>query len=401
MPTFTYRVKNKDGNMIEGLVEGETAGIAGEILGERGLEVISLAEKKKSLLSFDISFGAKVSIKDLAILARQLSVLISAKMPLVRSLRNLVKQTSNKRLKVVLAEIADQVEGGMKLSESLGKYPKIFSAFFVNIVRSGENSGRLEEVLNYLADQMEKDYELNSKIKGALIYPAFIVSGMIILGIVMMVFVIPKLTEMLVQTGAELPLSTRILIGLSNFMRGYWWLLLIIIVGGIVAFRFWLKTKAGRKSFDRLKLSMPVFGKLLQYIYIVRFTRSLRTLEMGGVDLVTGLDISSRVVGNETYKTLIVQTKEEVEDGGSVATVFNESKLVPAMLPQMMATGEETGKMDEVLDKIAAFYTREISTIVDNLMSLLEPVIMVILGVAVGIMVAAVVLPMYNLSSTL
>jgi type IV pilus assembly protein PilC len=277
----------------------------------------------------------------------------------------------------------------------------VFDNFFINIIRSGETSGRLEEVLLYLADQLEKDYELKAKIKGAMIYPAFIVSGMIGLGIFMMIFIVPKLTEMLVQSGAELPLATKILKGSSDFLLVYGWILLVIIIAGVFIGRAWLKTDTGEKVFDRFKLKLPIFGNLFKYILIINFCQGLRTLILGGIDLVESLKISSAIMDNRVYKDLILQAVHDVEEGGNISTTFEKTNDVPKIVPQMIKTGEETGKLEMVLEKVGQFYRREVDNLVANMMSLMEPIIMVLLGGAVGLMVAAIIMPMYQVSTNM
>jgi len=303
-------------------------------------------------------------------------------------------------LAAIVSDIADEVDGGAKLSQALAKYRKVFSDFYIAMVRSGETSGRLDDVLNYLADQQEKDYDLTAKIKGAMIYPVFILSGLFVVGIVMMVFVVPKLTAIIIESGAQLPLATRVLIFTSQALRSYWYLffvVLLIVVGGGWYFS---QHGAGKKMTDRLKLKIPVFGGLWQRIYLVRMTRSLSTLIAGGVPLTTALEVVADVVGNSVYEDLIRRTIKEVEDGNSVATLFLQSEAVPAMLSQMMSVGEQTGRLDEILQKITDFYSREIENLVNNMVSLIEPMIMLLMGVGVGLMVAAVIMPMYQLASS-
>lgn len=401
MAQYTFRAKKADEDaLIEGTVEAETENLASEILEERGLVVLFLEQKKRaSVLSLVIGGGVKA--KDLVILSRQLSVLISAQMPLVRALRDVTKQDINKKLKKALAEIATEVEGGIKLSESLAHYPKIFDNFFVNIIKSGESSGRLQEVLLYLADQLEKDYEIKSKIKSALIYPAFIVSGMAVLGAFMMIFVVPKLTDMLTQTGGALPFSTRMLIGLSGVFTGYWWALLLgiaALAGGFIAIK---KNPRGSRYFDLIKLKLPIFGNLFKYILIIRFVHSLRTLLLGGLDIIEAMRISATILDNKIYQELIAETVAVVEDGGSIADTFEKNKFVPKIVSQMIRTGEESGDLAGILDKISQFYSREVDEVIRNMMALMEPVIMVILGLAVGLMIAAIILPMYQISSNI
>jgi type II secretory pathway component PulF len=325
--------------------------------------------------------------------------MISADVPVVQSLKVLVRQTANARLRTVVANLAADVEGGTKFSIALSRYPKVFSDFFINIVRSGETTGKLDEVLDYLATEQEKDYDLQSKIKGAMIYPAFILFGLVTVGIVMMIFVIPKLTDVLKESGTALPLSTRILIGTSDLMKNYWWALAIAAVGIVSGIRYLITFPLGRKYWDTLKLKLPIFGGLFKRIYMVRFTRGLTTLLTGGVEIVGSLKIAGEIVGNAVYKDLIFETMREVEDGNPITTVFARSKEIPVMVTQMLGIGEQTGKIDVILERITDFYTRETENMVRNLTTIMEPLIMLVMGVAVGIMVAAVILPMYSLAT--
>ena len=299
----------------------------------------------------------------------------------------------------MIADIAFEVEGGAFLSDAFAKRPKIFSEFFVNIIRSGETSGKLDEVLSYLADEMEKSYDMASKVKGAMIYPVFIICALFGVGIVLMVYVIPNLTSILTETGAELPMSTRAVISISNFLRNYSVLIILAVIAIVVAVKLYLKTYQGKRNFDIMKLQMPIFGKLFKYIYLMRFSRSLSTLLKGGVTITRSLEIVADVVGNVIYKELILATLESINDGNPFSTVFESSKYVPKMVPQMISVGEKTGKIDSVLDRVTDFYSRESGNMLDNLSKLMEPLIMVLMGAGVGVMVAAVLLPMYNLAS--
>jgi type IV pilus assembly protein PilC len=400
MAVYRYRA-HKGKEVASGMVEAPNIEAASEILGDRGLTIINITEESGhgKGLSFNLAIFQRVKPKDIVIFSRQLSVMISATLPIVQALRILVKQTENEYFKTVISELADEVEGGQKFSIALERYRNVFSNFYISMIKSGETSGKLDNVLEYLADQLEKDYDLNSKIKGAMIYPAFIITGLISVGIIMMIFVIPKLTEMLTASGQELPITTRILIGTSSFMRDYWWLIILIVVVATIGIRMIIKTPSGKKAKDNLLIRLPVFGKLMQRIYLVRITRSLSTLIVGGVPLTAGLKIVYEVVGNAAYQEIIQETITTVEDGDSVATVFLESPIVPSLVSQMMSVGEKTGRLDDVLAKVSDFYSREIENIVSNLTSMIEPFIMVLIGVAVGGMVAAIILPMYNLAN--
>ncbi|HLD27512.1 MAG TPA: type II secretion system F family protein [Patescibacteria group bacterium] len=404
MPRYKYKAKSRQGQSFQGVVEAEDENEASQVLDERGLEVVYLeyageSEKEKSK-TLNLPFLNQVKRKDVVIFSRQLSVMISANVSVVQSLRILIEQTSNPKLKKIVTDIADNVESGVKLSDALDRHSDVFSHFFVSMVQSGETSGKLDEVLEYLADQQEKDYDLVSKIKGAMIYPIFIITGLVLVGTAMMIFVIPQLTGMLTAAGSDLPVTTKILIGTSDFMRSYWWLLIILTAGVIVGFRQLVKLPQGKAALDVFVLKIPIFGSLFKMIFLVRFTQSLSTLTTGGVPLTAALKIVAGLVGNATYQKLIEQTIKEVEDGNSVAVVFLESKDVPKLVSQMLAVGEKTGRLSEVLNKVSGFYSREIENMVANMTHLIEPFIMVLIGVAVGGMVASIIMPMYNLANS-
>jgi type IV pilus assembly protein PilC len=400
MPIYRYDATNSLGKKTNGLLNAFNRRAANERLEELGLTDISLKDKTDSLELRLTTLLNPVRIKDLVIFSRQFSVMISANLALVQSLRIAAEQTVNISLKMNISEIAYEVDSGSTLSAAMTKRPKVFSPFYTNVVKSGETSGRLDEVLNYLADEMENDYDMTAKIKGAMIYPSFVLGGLVIVGILMMVVVVPQLTSVLKETGGTLPLSTRIVIGISNFMISFWWLLLVLAVAATVVIRVFLNTELGKRTLDLVKLKLPVFGGLFQLIYIVRFTRSMNTLIVGGVTISKSLEVVSGVVGNVVYREIIDRSRKSIEEGGSLAKAFLASDAVPKMVPQMIIVGEKTGKLDLVLRKITEFYSREIQNILANLVALLEPSIMVVMGVAVGVMVAAIILPMYNLASS-
>lgn len=399
MPIFSYKAVDSRQKKTQGLINAFNKRAAVERLEERGLTAVLLKDKTDSLELKLLTIIKPIGLKDLVIFSRQFSVMISANLALVQALRICAEQTMNIALKSIISEIAYEVDGGSSLSGAMLKRNKVFTPFFTSVVRSGETSGRLDEVLSYLADEMEKDYDMTSKIKGAMIYPIFVLSGLFVVGIIMMVVVIPKLTDVLAETGAELPTSTKIIIGISHFLINYWWSLAFFGAGSFFLFRFLKRTEGGARLLDMAKLRLPVFGKLFQLIYVVRFTRSLNTLIVGGVTIARSLDVISDIVGNTVYKDLILKSKKAVEEGGSLAKVFMASEEIPKMVPQMIIVGEKTGKLDLVLKRITEFYSREIMNVLGNLMTLLEPLVMIVMGVGVGLMVAAVLMPMYNLAS--
>jgi len=398
MPIYKYVAVNYRGKRVNGLMNAANQRAAAERLDEVGLKAISFKDKTGSLELKILTIFNPVRIKDLVVFSRQFSVMISANLSLVQSLRIAAEQTASVSLKMIVSEIAYEVDNGSTLSAAMIKRPKIFTPFYSNVIKSGETSGHLDEVLNYLADEMEKDFDMTAKIKGAMIYPLFVLGGLGVVGIMMMIFVVPKLMDVMSETGGALPFSTRIVMGISNFLVNFWWIVAILAVGIFIFARMLLSTPGGRKMVDFFKLKLPVFGNLFQLIYIVRFTRSMNTLIVGGVSISKSLEVASDVVGNLVFKDLIQKSQKAVEEGSSLSKVFMESSVIPKMVPQMIVVGEKTGKLDVVLSKITDFYSREISNILANLVSLMEPSIMVVMGVAVGVMVAAVIMPMYNLA---
>jgi type IV pilus assembly protein PilC len=399
MPQFNFQAKDTTGEIISGVVEADNEESAASLVEEEGYQPISVSVRKLKLTEINLDFLTKVKVKDVVIMSRQLATMVDASLPLVEALHILVKQTVNPKFKKIISQIADDVEGGTRLSVAMKKFPKVFTEFYLSIVRSGETSGQLASVLGYLADQTEKDYDLRARIKGAMIYPAFIMSGLVVVGVLMMIYVVPKMTDILKESGAELPITTKILIFISDWLVVYWWLAALIAIGSFIAFKFGMRNAQFRYGVDWMKLHAPIFGGLSQRIYVVRITQSLATLSVGKVPVTESLEIIKGVVGNSVYAQLIEETIIEVKDGNSIASVFSKSTDVPIMLSQMLIVGEETGRIEPILVKLTEFYTREIDQLVSNLVTLIEPIVMVLMGIAVGVMVAAVILPIYTLSS--
>ena len=401
MPKFRYRARLPDGRMQAGMIEADDLVGAQQALDDREVETLLLEPFKGVEASSQnlMAFLNKVTPKDLVIMSRTLSVMISASVPITDALDNIGHQTENPKLKQILNDVAREVEGGSRLSDAMERHPKVFTGFFVNMIRSGETSGQLDQVLEYLADQTEKDYDLNAKVKGAMIYPSFIIATMVVVAFIMMTEVVPKLVGILVQSHVTLPLSTQILIGTSDFMVHYWWVIILLGVGGFVGFRFAYNKPRGKYAFDYLKLRLPVIGRLTQGIAVVRFSRSFSTLVKGGVDVVSALEIVAGVMDNEIWRRLVLETIREVNDGNSITTALERSPFVPKMMTQMLAVGESTGRTAEVLGRLSTFYSRDIDNLVANLVALIEPLVLIILGLGVGLLVSAILLPLYQLSS--
>ncbi|MCF7907062.1 type II secretion system F family protein [Patescibacteria group bacterium] len=399
---FTYKAKDSKGLTVEGTIEAMSQDAALKLLSEKKMIVLSLEdldEKPFWKKEINIPFLNRVGPRDLVFLSRQISVMVTAGLPLVESLDVLKDQTDNAYLKKIIENISKDVQGGLRFSSSLAKYPKIFDDFFINMVRAGETAGNLDEVLRYLADEQEKNFDLMNKIKGAMVYPIFVIATVIGVMVLMMVFVIPQLTEILAQSSVELPLPTKILIAVSNFLKAFYIYIILFLIALAIGARFLLKTREGQLFWGRVVIRLPVFGALFQKLYLVRFARSLSTLLIGGIPLTSALRIVSDVVGNVVYKNIILQSINDVEGGHSVSEAFLDNSAVPVMLPRLMIVGEQTGKLDEVLEKVSAFYAREIENMLGKLVTLLEPIIIIFLGLVVAGMAASILLPMYQLSS--
>lgn len=400
---FNYQARTQEGVVQTGTVEAPSKDVAVETLHRHGLVILEIVEEKPGFglsLGGEIAFLSRVKSQDLVIFSRQLAVLFDAQVPLVQALRTLADQ-SPPALKKIVVVVAADVDAGTAFSQALEKFPKVFSYFYVSVVRAGEASGRLQEVLNYLADHEERSYDLNKKVKGALTYPIFIVASLIAVGAVMMIFVVPQLTKVLEESGQELPVMTRLVIAVSDFLRGYWWLGLLIAAGLVAGSSYGLKTQVGRDYWDKIKIKLPIFGNIFKKIYLARFSENLGTLVKGGIPIIQALTITADVVGNAVYKDVIVRAREEVRRGSTINSVFSTDKNIPPMVAQMIMIGEQTGKLDLLLAKIAAFFQKEVDGIMENLTSLIQPILILVLGGAAGVLVAAILMPIYNLSSGL
>ncbi len=401
---FNYAARTKQGEMQTGVVEAASRNNAIETLQSRGLVLLDLQiSRRGSIFSMNLKIWQRVSMKDLTNFARQLATLVSAQVPLLSSLQTLSNQTENEYFKEIIFEVANDVEGGTVFSKALAKHPRVFSDFFVNMVKSGEASGGLENSLNYLADYLEKQYYLNAKVRGALTYPAFILGVFILIAALMMILVVPKLTSFLGESGQALPFLTRVVIGVSSFLINWWWLLLLILAGGGYYLYHLVKNSVvARQQWDTIKIKMPVFGKqVFQKIYITRIADNLSTLIQGGLSILQALQVTSEVVGNSVYQKIVSEAKEEVRVGNTLSSSFAKHKEIPAMVTQMIATGEQTGSLDVILKKLGQFYNKEVDNTVATISQLIEPLMILLIGGAVAILVSAILMPIYNIANNM
>lgn len=398
---FIYQAKNQEGAIEKGTIDALDRQGAIDTLRNNNLIIISLSSSKDiSLFAQNLSFLDRVKNKDIVIFTRQLAVLVEAHVPLVQALKTLSQQTKSRNFQEKIFNLVKNVEAGEALSGAMAKHKKLFSDFYVNIVKTGEISGSLHKSLIYLADHLEKDYDLRHKIKSALSYPVFIVIAFIGVAIAMMVFVIPKLTAILTESGAELPIQTKLLISTSSSLINFWWAWILVLTALIGSGIYLLRTPKGKEKFDVIKLRLPVFGSLFQKIYVSRFTENLATLVAAGIPIIKSLQITADVVGNSVYKKIFLEASRKVGTGEPIAVTFKkESKAIPFMVAQMIEIGENTGKLDAVLKNIADFYNREVNNSVSGITTLIEPVLMVAMGIGVAILVSAILMPIYQISS--
>lgn len=396
---FIYQARTKSGENKRGLVTATTQSKAEQLLSDNGLIIVSLKREKESWMNQLDFLSNRIGYKDLVLFSRQFSTLVAARVPIVQALRILESQVSNKGLVKITKSLVQSVESGESLSLALAKHPKVFGNIYVSLVKSGEASGQVAESLSYLADQLEKDYDLRSRVKSAMTYPAFVLSALVIVGILMFKFVLPSLISVLKEQNAELPLVSKILIRFTDFFEVYWWVVILVLAGIAVGVRLYVQSNSGRYVWDRLKMKLPVLGMILEKIYLARFSRNMATLVAGGIPIIQALKIISDIINNVIYRDILLEAVQQVSNGKSISDSLSHHKEFPPLVTQMVKVGEQTAQIDTILLKLAVFYEKEVDAKVATLSSLLEPIIMLVLGLGVGVLVAGVLMPIYNLAS--
>lgn len=399
MAFYKYKAFTSDGKAANGFVEATSQEQAVKLLKDKQLFVVSLTQTQEKALSSAITKMQKVGFSDIVNFTRQLSTMVMSGLSIPDALNILKVQTPNPMLVNLISDVERSIVGGGNLSDALAKYPQYFSNIYISLIRAGEASGQLDKVLTQLADTLEGQREFKSKVMGALIYPAVIVVGMIVVVIVMMVVVMPKLTDLYKDFGIELPTSTKLLIGLSNFFIHQWWLLILLIAGAVFLYNRWKKTEAGRYILDSLVLKIPLYGQLQQKLILVEFTRTLSMLIGSGIHILDALRILKGSLNNVLFQNAIDDITKKVEKGFPLGDMVAAHKEFPPIVSQMVKVGEETGKLDETLTKISRYFQTETEGIVKGLTTAIEPIIMVILGVGVGFIVISVITPIYSLTS--
>lgn len=400
---FAYKAIAENGEEKEGTIDAVNNDLAIAALQRRGLVIVSIkltGDGKNMSFFKDLSFFKRVAFKDIVILSRQVATLFEAQVSALKTFKMLAVEAENPLLRGKLAMLADDVQAGVSISGAMVKHPDVFSDFYVNMVRAGEESGKLSQTFNYLADYLDRNYELNSKTKNALIYPAFVIGTFIIVMILMMTLVIPKLADILKDTGQSPPIYTQIVIGVSSFMVTYGpFILVILVVAGIY---FWRTqySKGGKEYLDKLKVTVPFVKDLYIKLYLSRIADNTDTMLTSGISAVRALEISAAVVGNSVFEDILKQAADDVKSGISMSDSFYKHSEIPNIMIQMIKVGEETGELSFIMRTVAHFYKREVDNAVDTLVGLIEPIMVVALGAGVALLLSSILIPIYNIAST-
>lgn len=399
---YIYKGLNQQGEVKEGTIDSITIDIAINTLQKQGLILSSIKpkEEKKDIFNFELNFFSGVSNKDIVILSRQMATLFDAQVSALRIFRLISGQVENVTLRNTLNQVADDLQGGMSISASLAKHPKIFTDFYVNMVKAGEESGKLDETFNYLADYLDRTYEVTAKAKNALVYPAFVIATFVGVMILMLTVIIPKIALMIKDSGQEIPLYTKIVLGFSDFFVQYGIFLGIgVVICAFFAYKY-AQTAEGARYMGQLKLELPYIGDLYRKLYLSRIADNMNTMILSGIPMLRALEITSAVVDNEIYKGILNASLNSVKGGMSLSNSFTQYPAqIPGIMVQMIKVGEETGELGNILKTLAKFYQREVTNAVDTLVGLIEPIMIVSLGLGVGVLLASVLMPIYNIAS--
>ncbi|MAF59278.1 MAG: type II secretion system F family protein [Candidatus Pacebacteria bacterium] len=400
---FNYKTVGEDGVEKDGSIDALNMEVALSSLQRRGLVVSSIdpADGSGSILTYRIKIFERVSNRDIVILSRQIATLFEAQVSALRVFRMLAAEALTPLLKERLTEVADDIQGGSNISSALEKHPKVFSSFYVNMVKAGEEAGKLDETFEFLADHLDRTYEVAKKATNALIYPAFVIATFLTVIILMLTLVIPRLSTILIESGQDIPVYTKVVIAISNFFVNFGpFVVILLVAGGIFLWRY-SKSEKGSGAFSQLKMSIPYVGDLYRKLYLSRIADNLSTMLSSGIQMVRGVEITAAVVGDYGYERILKEATEKIKQGTAVSEAFGEYDEFPGILIQMIRIGEETGELGKILGTLAKFYRREVTNAVDTLVNLIEPIMIVALGLGVGTLLASVLLPIYNISASI
>jgi type IV pilus assembly protein PilC len=399
---FTYKAVTSTGEKKDGTIDASSKDLAIAALQRRSLIVISILDDESSKSVFKRALFQHVPMKDIVILSRQISTLFAAQVSALKAFTLLASNAENPLLARKLTAVCDDIQAGTPISGALAKHPDVFSDFYVNMVKAGEESGKLNEVFAYLAEYLDRQYALTSKTKNALIYPAFVIGVFVVVMVLMFVMVIPKLSVIIESSGAVVPLYTRVIIGISNFFVNYGlFVLLFVVVAGMYIYHL-TKTERGQAYLDSLKLSTPVIGTLFTKLYLARISDNMSTMLSSGISIIRSIEITGKIVGSRVYASVLVEAGEAVKAGSSFSDALSKpGSPIPQIVVQMVRVGEETGGLANILKTLADFYKREVDDAVDTLVGLIEPIMIVVLGLGVGVLLTSILVPIYNIASSI
>lgn len=399
---FNYKVIDPAGKEVVGQIDAVNSDAAISSLQRRGFIVVSVvADTQKNIFQKNFSFFDKIPLKDIVIMSRQLSALFEAQVSALKAFTLIAENTKSPLLRYALQAITADIQGGISISAAMEKHPIAFSNFYVAMVKAAEESGKMTETFKYLADYLERQYELVSKTKNALVYPAFVIVTFIVVMVLMLTAVIPKLSAILIETGQQLPIYTRVVIAISEFFVSYWPIILVLAVI-LGAYLWWLSAhEAGKKKIDGWKISLPMFGDLYQKLYLARIADNMNTMLSAGIPVLRALEITGIVVDNRVYEEILKDAVEDVRGGESISASLEKHEPIPQMMVAMVKVGEETGALGQILSTLAKFYKREVDGSVDTLIGLIEPVMIIGLGLGVGFLLTSILIPIYNIAGSL
>lgn len=393
---FLYKSVTKEGRESTGEIEAQSQDAAINTLQRSGLVVVSVRPaEQKQFFEYEFSIFNHVSAKEIAIVSRQIATLLEAHVPALKTFRLLASEAENPIIGKKLTEVSDDIQNGVAISDALFKHPELFSDFYVNMVRAGEESGKLSETFVALADYLERSYELMAKARGALIYPAFIVFTFLVVMILMFVLVIPKLTDIITQSGQEMPFYTKIVIGISSLLVNYGFFVFVLFA--TVAFLGW-RSVQDTDFIERLKISVPGIGNLYRMIYLSRISDNMQTMLGNGISMVRSIEITAKVVGNDIYKQILLKASDDVKAGTPFSGALSKHPEIPNVMIQMIKVGEETGEIGSILGKLSTFYQREVNNAINTVLAMIEPAMIVALGIGVGGVLASVLIPIYQIA---
>jgi len=399
---FSYKVINEKGQTQTGQIDAVSKDLAISSLQRRKFIVVSVEAKTSATgLKKSLPFLDRVPLKDIVIMSRQLSTLFEAQVSAVKAFDLLAQNAENPKLRDVLSSVSQDMQGGITIAQAMSKHPRVFSDFYINMISAGEESGKLTDTFTYLAGYLERQYELTSKTRNALIYPAFVIFTFIVVMILMLTMVIPRLSQILLDSGQDIPFYTKVVIGISNFFVNYGIFLAIFVILGGFGLYMMSRSNKGRERLDNFKLKFPYIGKLYQKVYLSRIADNINTMLSAGIPVVRTLEITGSVVGNKIYQNILNQSVEGVKAGNAISDTFARHEQMPPILVQMVQVGEETGSLGSILETLARFYKREVDNAVDTLIGLIEPAMIILLGVGVGFLLTSILVPIYNIASSI